>query len=305
MALCKYLTSIIIPTYNREEFLQESIESALNQTYPYVEVIVVDDGSVDNTREILQSYDGKLKVCTQKQNMGQSAARNVGIKNATGQWLKFHDSDDVLDSDAIEHIMSLVDSIDEQDRNNSIILNNLRTVVENGLIENTPTIRGFNSFEPRQKILAMLAGLVPMGSFSGHKDVFIKNKFEETLSNYEDIELILRCAMNSVNVCDLGRQIGSVRKHARQTSRQLSRKNSNKLRTLTIRTILAQLPLQTQMWYSTNMMKGDICGVKIRKWQQVYNGLQYMFPTAISTHLAEIYLDVVSSINRHFLHKKS
>lgn len=305
MASCKYLISIIIPTYNREEFLKESIESALNQTYPYVEVVVVDDGSVDTTQEILRRYDGRIKAYTQKRNMGVSAALNVGIKGATGQWLKFHGSDDVLDSDAVEHILSFANSIDEQNRNNSIILNNLRIMSENGFVENATTVSSFNSFESRQKILAILAGLVPIGSFSGHRDVFIKNKFDETLSNYEDMELILRCAINDVNVWDLDKHTGSMRKHAQQISRQLSRKNSNKLRAMIIRTTLAQLPFRDQIWYNINMMKGDVCGIKIRKWQQVYNTLQYIFPTSISVYLAESYLDVASRINRRFLHKKS
>jgi len=305
MAAYKYLASIIIPTYNREEFLKESIESALNQTYPYVETIVIDDGSVDSTQEILQRYDGRIRTYTQERNMGQSAARNVGVKNAKGQWLRFHDSDDVLDGDAIEHIISLVDSIDEQDRSNSIILNNLRIVLENGIVENATTVSGFNSLEPKQKILAMLAGLVPMGSFSGHRDVFIKNKFDETLRNHEDTELVLRCAMGGVNVWDLGRHTGSRRRHEQQVSRQLRRKNANKLWTMITRRTLAQLPLRDQMWYHTNMMKGNICGIKIRKWRQAYNTLQHMFPTKISIQLAESYLDVASSINRRFLHKKS
>ena len=157
MASCKYLVSIIIPTYNHEAFLEESIESALNQTYPYVEVIVIDDGSVDGTQEIIQRYDGRIRAYAQERNMGQSAALNVGIKNATGQWLKFHASDDVLDSDAVERIISLVNSIDEEDRNNSIILNNYRILLENEIVENETAVSGFNSLEPRQKILAMLA----------------------------------------------------------------------------------------------------------------------------------------------------
>ena len=141
------------------------------------------------------------------------------------------------------------------------------------------------------------------GAFSGHKDVFTKNKFEETLSNYEDMELILRCAIHGVNVWDLGRHVGSMRRHEQQISQRLNRKNANKLRALTIRTLLAQLSFQDQIWYGTNMMKSDICGVRIRKWQQVYNALQYMLPVPISIHLAEIYLDVASSMNRRFLHK--
>lgn len=88
------LVSVIIPTYNRGWTLCEAIDSVLAQDYSRVEIIVVDDGSSDNTPEILDNYRDKIKVLRQE-NQGVSAARNVGIKASTGEFVALLDSDDV------------------------------------------------------------------------------------------------------------------------------------------------------------------------------------------------------------------
>ncbi len=88
------LVTVVIPTYNRASYVCEAIDSVLNQTYADYEIIVVDDGSTDNTREALKQYRDKIKYIYQE-NSGVSAARNTGIKNSIGSWLAFLDSDDV------------------------------------------------------------------------------------------------------------------------------------------------------------------------------------------------------------------
>jgi glycosyltransferase involved in cell wall biosynthesis len=87
------LVSIIIPTYNRAWSIQRAIDSVLRQDYTHFELIVVDDGSTDDTPGILSSYGDALKIFAQK-NSGVSAARNRGILNATGSLIAFLDSDD-------------------------------------------------------------------------------------------------------------------------------------------------------------------------------------------------------------------
>jgi glycosyltransferase involved in cell wall biosynthesis len=85
--------SVIIPTYNREKYVINAIESVLCQQFKDYEIIVVDDGSKDNTKENLRKYQDKIKYIYQV-NLGVSAARNAGIKFARGEWLAFLDSDD-------------------------------------------------------------------------------------------------------------------------------------------------------------------------------------------------------------------
>ena len=87
--------SVIIPTFNRAQYIAAAIESVLNQTYKDFEIIVVDDGSNDNTREVLEAFMNRIKYIYKK-NAGTASARNVGIKNAQGEYIAFLDSDDLF-----------------------------------------------------------------------------------------------------------------------------------------------------------------------------------------------------------------
>lgn len=94
------LVSVVIPAYNAAAFLRQTLDSVLTQTYHYLEVIVVDDGSTDDTARILDEYRGRLRVLQQR-NAGQAAARNHGAQRAGGDLLAFLDSDDLWDREKI------------------------------------------------------------------------------------------------------------------------------------------------------------------------------------------------------------
>src|SRR5262245_12005814 len=85
--------TIIIPTFNREAFITRAVDSALAQSFKDHEIIVIDDGSTDNTKAVLKCFGSKIHYIYQK-NAGVSTARNTGIKSATGEWIAFLDSDD-------------------------------------------------------------------------------------------------------------------------------------------------------------------------------------------------------------------
>lgn len=91
------LVSIIIPAYNTGKYLLQAVDSAINQTYKNKEIIVIDDGSTDNTKELLNSYikENKIKYIFQE-NQGLSAARNTGIKASKGDFIAFLDADDIF-----------------------------------------------------------------------------------------------------------------------------------------------------------------------------------------------------------------
>lgn len=95
------IVSIVTPTYNQRSFLREAIESVLAQTYPAVEYIVLDDGSTDNTREVLSAYGARIRWETQP-NRGQAAALNRGWAMARGDILGYLSADDTLLPEAIE-----------------------------------------------------------------------------------------------------------------------------------------------------------------------------------------------------------
>ena len=95
--------SVIIPTYNRASTLERAIQSVLDQTFPALEIVVVDDASTDHTPEILEKYSDRIKVITNGSNSGVSFARNAGIQVARGDWIAFLDSDDEWSPAKLEH----------------------------------------------------------------------------------------------------------------------------------------------------------------------------------------------------------
>lgn len=99
----KKLISVIIPTYNREKTIIKAVESVINQTYDNIEVIVIDDGSTDNTSEKMKEInDARVHYYKMKKNMGPSEARNKGVEMAEGEYIAFQDSDDVWKCDKLE-----------------------------------------------------------------------------------------------------------------------------------------------------------------------------------------------------------
>lgn len=103
------LVSIIVPVYNVESFLNECIDSILNQTYRNIEVILVNDGSKDHSGRICDGYAKKDHriVVIHKENGGLSDARNVGLDKATGDWILFVDSDDYIDCDMVGSMLKI------------------------------------------------------------------------------------------------------------------------------------------------------------------------------------------------------
>ena len=89
------LVSVVIPTYDRAELLPRAVRSVLAQTYQNMEIIIVDDGSRDNTQEVVKSFsDPRVRYVRHDTNRGVSAARNTGIKNSRGEFIGLLDSDD-------------------------------------------------------------------------------------------------------------------------------------------------------------------------------------------------------------------
>lgn len=125
------LVSVIIPCYNQAQYLSEAIESVLNQTYNNIEVIVVDDGSPDNTEQVARKYPVKY---IKKENGGVSSARNAGIKASNGKWILTLDADDIIDKDYIKKAVGL----------NDIVSSNLKTFgLENGVWDSPNTYPTF------------------------------------------------------------------------------------------------------------------------------------------------------------------
>lgn len=105
------LVSIIVPIYNSEKFLYSLLNNLIQQTYKNIEIILVDDGSTDNSLKICNEFkknDNRIKILS-KENEGVSVTRNKGIDVATGEYITFLDSDDTLNSKYIEELVNNID----------------------------------------------------------------------------------------------------------------------------------------------------------------------------------------------------
>ncbi len=183
--------SIIIPAYNAEKTLARCLDSVLNQTYQNIEVIVINDGSKDNTLQICTSYadkDDRIKVID-KPNSGVSNSRNKGIEASTGDYVTFIDSDDTIETDCIK---TLIDNIEESVdfiRYNfnpigpTTFNNNLFDLANKTLNikENSEII--FRHFLTSKEAIPNLIFLLLI-----RKDIIDKLKFNETLFMMEDVE---------------------------------------------------------------------------------------------------------------------
>lgn len=121
------LVSVIIPCFNSEKWLSETLSSVFNQTYTNIEVIVVDDGSIDNTKKIVLNHSKKIFYYYQK-NKGPSAARNLGIKKSKGEYIAFLDSDDLWEKNKLSKQISYL----ENNKDVHLVFSNVTIMNEKG-----------------------------------------------------------------------------------------------------------------------------------------------------------------------------
>ena len=115
------MVSVIIPTYNRALLIKESIQSVFNQTHRPIECLIIDDGSTDNTAKVIGNLQTKLAtvdfklIYIKQDNSGAPASRNNGIKNASGEFFQFLDSDDLLYPNKIKDQVSILQNQKQTD----------------------------------------------------------------------------------------------------------------------------------------------------------------------------------------------
>jgi glycosyltransferase involved in cell wall biosynthesis len=125
----------LIPTYNSEQYIRETVDSVLAQTYPVHEVIVVDDGSTDRTQEVLASYGDRIRYVRQA-NAGPPVARNTGLAHATGNWIALLDSDDLWVPEKLELQMDYV----QRHPSCGLVYTDMKTFDDGGIIEESVKI---------------------------------------------------------------------------------------------------------------------------------------------------------------------
>jgi glycosyltransferase involved in cell wall biosynthesis len=204
------LVSIIITTYNRREFILEAIGSCLRQAYPHIEIIVVDDGSTDDTKAILADLiKGQKIIYHYKQNAERAAARNTGMKLASGAFLKFLDSDDLIEEGYVDACLKCF--LDEKEV--MLVHTNCKVMDEKGLVTMSPKkgITG-NVYES-----LWADNDISLSSVMMRKKVLeLYGSFDETLtlSGAEDWEYWIRLAKQGCIVGFVTEYVTVIRMHS-------------------------------------------------------------------------------------------
>lgn len=184
------LVSVILPTYNCAHFLPGSLESVLSQTYDFYEIIVIDDGSTDNTKEVLNQLMQKIRYIHLEQNRGLPAARNIGIQSAQGKYIAFLDADDLWLPEKLQTDMEYFDKHPDV----SMVYSRHTNIDENGVVLDGEIKRRL----PSGNIFIQLfseQNFIISSSVVVRKDVFeTTGLFDEQLFNCQDWDMWLRIA---------------------------------------------------------------------------------------------------------------
>ena len=185
------LFSIVVPTYNREKFIVKTIQSVLSQTYTNFELIIVDDGSTDNTEKFVRNVKDKRIKFFKKENEERGAARNYGTNKAKGDYITFLDSDDLLYSKYLEEANLFIAS------NNAINIFHQLFEVTNilGKVIHSANYSNNNVFK----------SLIKKGNFMACQGMFLQKDFakanlfneDKKLAGSEDYELWLRISTST------------------------------------------------------------------------------------------------------------
>jgi len=188
--------SIIVPMYNAERYIKEAISSLVNQTYKNIEIIVVDDGSTDNSSKIVKEFmakDSRIKLLTQE-NSGVSKARNLGLQHATGDIIQFMDADDTFDKHCCEFVAGNFDC--------DLLVYSYFTSKNNGCVLKNQT---YKRAQIGQYICDLIGGWeLGLVWNKAYKAEIVKNlKFDENVRLQEDLIFNLEYLkhVNSVKTC--------------------------------------------------------------------------------------------------------
>ena len=185
------MISIVLPSFNRARILPKAVESILRQTYQDFELIIVDDGSSDNTREVVNSFNDDRIVYVHQENAGACVARNNGINHARGEYIAFQDSDDIWHEDKLEKQLKIL-----QDKNADIVfcrMNRMSDGKKIGLVSDCYK-EGFLS----KDVMPMSIGTQTL---VGKSFVFKQEKFDSEMPRFQEFELRVRAQKNYSIYC--------------------------------------------------------------------------------------------------------
>tara|TARA_B100000029_G_scaffold475048_1_gene518002 strand:- start:3022 stop:3717 length:696 start_codon:yes stop_codon:yes gene_type:complete len=163
------LVSVIVSIYNNEDTVQESIKSLINQSYKYIEILIMDDGSTDRSLDLLQELkDDRIKIFSNKENIGLTKSLNFLIGKSKGRYIARHDSDDVSHKDRIQHQINLM-------LNKNIKVSTCRAFINNS----NKKIPGFSFYLPHKLSIKYKNPFI-------HGTLLIEKELLSNLGNYDE-----------------------------------------------------------------------------------------------------------------------
>jgi len=252
------LVSVVIPTHERAQLLKRAIQSVLAQSYSRLDIIVVDDASRDNTREVVEQFrDSRIRYIRHQTNKGGSAARNTGVRAATGEYVAFLDDDDEWESDKTEEQLKLLGRYDavictsNLNADNLHKLRNIKEVTLDALRKGQFTAGGTG-------ILMVRADII--------KDML----FDETLPRGQDWDLFIRLAQRNA--------IGYLNKPLVRYNEGQHARISNRIKNVPVQEIEKRSVVLEKhkeffgrRWYKRHVAGWLLYGIKHRdrKWQHL------------------------------------
>lgn len=190
------LVSVIVPVYNVEKYLFKCLDSLVRQTLEDIEILIVNDGSTDNSQEVINDfaarYPSKIKSFI-KENGGISDARNLGIEKASGEYIAFVDGDDYAEPTMFEELYTLAKKYDA-----CMAFCNLQKVSEGKVTQKLPQMPNLPEFIKFEEDFSIFSDI----SYFACNKIFKKHLFEDlrfqVKMHFEDIELIPKLLLNSV-----------------------------------------------------------------------------------------------------------
>lgn len=223
------LVSIIIPVFNGANYLRESIDSALSQTYKDIEIIVVNDGSTDNSEDIVLSYGSRVKYFSKK-NGGVASALNLAIHNASGEYISWLSHDDLYAKDKISTQIERLKALDDKDTliySDYIYIDEKSSIVGNECIGSRHNIENLNS-----AMYPLLMGIIHGCTLLIRKRLYLHyGLFDETLKTTQDYDLWFKMLTENP-ICFIDRPLVLSRTHSQQSSKKMKvihLEESNKL----------------------------------------------------------------------------
>lgn len=239
------LISVIIPLYNSEKYIIEAIDSVLNQTYGNIEIIVVNDGSTDQSGFLVQEIDNPKITLINISNGGASKARNIGIQNANGTYIQFLDADDLLSPNKIEEQVKILESKNKIDLCfcKSIVFTDTSNLETNQEVNTEVFDFDFISgIELLKKLLGInnKVSMILISAYLVKKEIIdVVGKWDETITLDDDGEFFSRVLNYSKTVAFDKKGINYYRKF--HTKNTLSQQTGQKYMASEINSVLNKL----------------------------------------------------------------